>query len=121
MTTLQELLKQWEARSKDALPTDAMLINKHIRELRTALAQQVEQAKPVAYITDTHQGPMVWTTEMYGEACMYCDDDEFPVPLYTQPAQLRILTDEQIKYMWAQYCSYPGGILDFARAIREAK
>lgn len=40
MTTLQELLKQWEARSKDALPTDAMLINKHIRELRTALAQQ---------------------------------------------------------------------------------
>jgi hypothetical protein len=28
MTTLQELLKQWEARSKDALPTDAMLINK---------------------------------------------------------------------------------------------
>ena len=39
MTTPQELLKQWEARSKDALPTDAMLINKHIRELRTALAQ----------------------------------------------------------------------------------
>ena len=43
MTTLQELLEQWEARSKDALPTDAMLINKHIRELRTALAQQGEQ------------------------------------------------------------------------------
>ena len=92
-----------------------------IEALRTALAQQGEQAKPVAYITDTHQGPMVWTTEMYGEACMYCDDDEFPVPLYTQPAQMRILMDEQIKYMWAQYCSYPGGILDFARAIREVK
>lgn len=92
-----------------------------IEALRTALAQQGEQAKPVAYITDTHQGPMVWTPEMYGEACMYCDDGEFPVPLYTQPAQMRILTDEQIKYMWAQYCSYPGGILDFARAIREAK
>ena len=43
MTTLQELIEQWEARSKDALPTDAMLINKHIRELRTALAQQVER------------------------------------------------------------------------------
>ena len=42
MTTLQELLEQWEARSKDALPTDAMLINKHIRELRIALAQQGE-------------------------------------------------------------------------------
>ena len=92
-----------------------------IEALRTALAQQGEQAKPVAYITDTHQGPMVWTPEMYGEACMYCDDDEFPVPLYTQPAPMRILTDEQIKYMWAQYCSYPGGILDFARAIRDVK
>ena len=54
-----------------------------IEALRTALAQQGEQAKPVAYITDTHQGPMVWTPEMYGEACMYCDDGEFPVPLYT--------------------------------------
>ena len=48
MTTLQELLKQWEARSKDALPTDAMLINKHIRELRTALAQHREQ-QPVCH------------------------------------------------------------------------
>ena len=48
MTTLQELIEQWEARSKDALPTDAMLINKHIRELRTALAQQGEQ-QPVAW------------------------------------------------------------------------
>ena len=48
MTTLQELLEQWEARSKDALPTDAMLINKHIRELRAALAQQAEQ-QPVAW------------------------------------------------------------------------
>ena len=39
--------------------------------------------KPAAYITDTHQGPMVWTPEMYDEACTYCDDGEFPVPLYT--------------------------------------
>ena len=49
--------------------------------------RQGEQAKPAAYITDTEQGPMVWTTEMYDEACTYCDDGEFPVPLYTQPAQ----------------------------------
>ncbi len=107
MTTLQELIEQWEARSKDALPTDAMLINKHIRELRTALAQQGERKncpqpeicgskecefcrdtaapaqKPVAYITQTEQGPMVWTPEMYNEACTYCDDGEFPIPLYT--------------------------------------
>lgn len=38
--------------------------------------------KPVAYITETEQGEMVWTHDMYGEACTYCDDGEFPVPLY---------------------------------------
>ena len=59
--------------------------------LEDALAQQGKQ-RPVAYITDTEQGPMVWTPEMYDEACTYCDDGEFPVPLYTaapapQPAQ----------------------------------
>ena len=130
------------------------------------LAQQGEQAKPAAYITDTEQGLMVWTPEMYGEACTYCDDGEFPVPLYTaapapqahpevdggefvngvwrgvaapqpvvnqqmttvkeslthQSAQpVAPLTDDQIKSMWAQYCGYPGGILDFARAVREVK
>ena len=46
------------------------------------VAQQGEQAKPAAYITDTWQGPMVWTPEMYNDACTYCDDGEFPVPLY---------------------------------------
>ena len=100
---------------------DGDAVEAAIESLKDALAQQGEQAKPVAYITDTEQGPMVWTPEMYGEACTYCDDGEFPVPLYTQPAQMRILTDEQIKSMWAQYCSYPGGILDFARAIRDVK
>lgn len=30
------------------------------------------------------------------------------------------LTDGQIKTMWAQYCGYPGGILDFAKAIEAA-
>ena len=87
--------------------------------LRTALAQQVERKncpqpeicgskecefcrdtaapaqQPVAYITDTEQGPMVWTPEMYDEACTYCDDGEFPVPLYTvEPApQAQPMTD----------------------------
>ncbi len=46
------------------------------------MAQQGAQ-QPVAYITDTEQGPMVWTPEMYNDACTYCDDGEFPVPLYT--------------------------------------
>lgn len=126
MTTLQEAAKRAIGHLMDrqrSLSSDSntrLHAKKVIDDLRTALAQQGEQAKPVAYITQTEQGDMVWTPEMYGEACTYCDDDEFPVPLYTQPAQMRILTDEQIKYMWAQYCSYPGGILDFARAIREA-
>jgi len=68
MTTLQELLKQWEARSKDALPTDAMLINKHIRELRTALAQQGE---PVAW---THSCNALCTDglELWIDHCPHC-------------------------------------------------
>jgi len=63
---------------------------------RTAL-QSLEPVKgeAVAYITETDQGPMVWTPEMYGEACTYCDDGEFPVPLYTHP--LRELTDEEVE------------------------
>lgn len=51
MTTLKELIEQWDARSKDALPSDAMLINKHIRELRTALAQ------PVGYVRTVNGEP----------------------------------------------------------------
>ena len=66
-----------------------------IESLKAALAQHGEQAKPAAYITDTEQGPMVWTPEMYDEACTYCDDGEFPVPLYTAaPApQAQPMTD----------------------------
>lgn len=45
--------------------------------------RMAQQGEPVAYITDTWQGPMVWTPEMYNDACTYCDDGEFPVPLYT--------------------------------------
>lgn len=37
-TTVPTLLATWEARSREALPTDAMLINRHIRELREAIA-----------------------------------------------------------------------------------
>lgn len=37
----EPLLERWRARSRDALPTDAMLINKHIRELEEALASPV--------------------------------------------------------------------------------
>lgn len=58
-----------------------MLINKHIRELRTALAQHGDQ-KPSAYLTIADTGDMVWPPEAYDEACTYCDDDENPVPLY---------------------------------------
>ena len=122
MTTLQEAArKALEAlESMRKIDTDEA-----IKDLRTALAQQVERKncpqpeicgskecefcrdtaapaqKPVAYITDTWQGPMVWTPEMYNDACTYCDDGEFPVPLYTaapacQVDRLQMLV-EQVK------------------------
>ena len=72
---------------------DGDAVEAAIESLKAALAQQGEQAKPVAYITDTHQGPMVWTPEMYGEACTYCDDGEFPVPLYTRPMPAQDVTE----------------------------
>ena len=38
-------------------------------------------AEPVAWMTyDIHGAQMVWTD--YEEACLYCDDDEQPIPLY---------------------------------------
>ena len=86
MTTLQEAArKALEAlESMRKIDTDEA-----IKDLRTALAQQGEQAKPAAYITPTEQGPMVWTPEMYDEACTYCDDGEFPVPLYTAAPKVK--------------------------------
>ncbi len=36
---ITQLLEKWEARSRGANPCDAMLINKHIRELREAVAR----------------------------------------------------------------------------------
>ena len=66
------------ADSVDTAPEKTAL---EVWNTRAALAQQCKQ--PVAYITETEQGPMVWTPEMYNEACTYCDDGEFPIPLYT--------------------------------------
>ena len=34
-----DLIRKWEARSGAAHPADAMLINKHIRELREAIRE----------------------------------------------------------------------------------
>ena len=91
MTTLQE------AARKALYALEASIDGDHpyyedqltaIESLRTALAQQGKQ-KPVAYITQTEQGPMVWTPEMYDEACTYCDDGEFPVPLYTTAPKVK--------------------------------
>ena len=48
----------------------------------TELAERVQVlAEPVAWMTyDIHGAQMVWTD--YEEACVYCDDDEQPIPLY---------------------------------------
>ena len=86
MTTLQEAAKlAIEALTYCEALNSSMIEQKRValNALRAALAQQGEQAKPAAYITDTWQGPMVWTPEMYNDACTYCDDGEFPIPLYT--------------------------------------
>ena len=82
MTTLQEAARKALA-CLELYDHEDLASCEARHELRTALAQQAE---PVAYITETEQGPMVWTPEMYGEACTYCDDGEFPVPLYTVTA-----------------------------------
>lgn len=38
MNAITSLLSKWEARSLSAAPVDQMLINRHVRELREALA-----------------------------------------------------------------------------------
>lgn len=81
MTTLQALLEQWEARSKDALPTDAMLINKHIRELRTALEQPIIQnqivkdisRKPCHACAHYEQGKRTGVS-IHDETCYGCSE-----------------------------------------------
>ena len=123
MTTLQERCRIAERCLPDA-PYRAMLTNLH-NEMLAALAQQ-----PVSCIGKDPLCPC-----QDGDACHYKGEDAFPVPApqaqstsgdyalgYAEgfndackPAQP--LTDEQIKSMWQQYCGYPGGILDFARAI----
>jgi hypothetical protein len=46
-----------------------------------------------------------------------CGGTCYAYPLYAHPQ--RELSDEEIKSMWQQYCGYPGGIFDFARAVLE--
>jgi len=97
MTTLQEaqtmaLIDAYADAVADYVASDYCMagdnsnLGERAKEARAAvvaaLAQQGKQ-QPVAYITQTEQGQMVWTPEMYDEACTYCDDGEFPVPLYT--------------------------------------
>lgn len=54
-----------------------------------ALCDEVEslrkqQAAPVAWMTYDFDGKqMLWND--YAEACVYCDDDEKPIPLYAAP------------------------------------
>lgn len=78
----------------------------------------IEQAKPVAWMTEALDGsPMLWPTRE--EAASYCAEDESPVPLYVarQP-----LTVDQIKAIWMQHpLTDPGRLLvPFVRDIERA-
>ena len=92
MTTLQEAYDMIDRVLRNTLYDDDYAEHSAALDLlsSSALAQQ---GAPAAYITPTEQGPMVWTPEMYGEACTYCDDGEFPVPLFTRPMPAQDVTE----------------------------
>jgi hypothetical protein len=81
-------------------------------------AQAQEAVEPVAYLTETEQGPMVWTPDMYGEACTYCDDGEFPVPLYTSPPTQAAV--EPVGYFYLDYGGYKqvGDLISFPGCVK---
>ena len=83
--------------------------------------RMTQQGEPVAYITETEQGPMVWTPEMYDEACTYCDDDEFPVPLYTAaPAPQPVHQGERAELIRRLYAIANTESNEVADALNEA-
>lgn len=101
MTTTTQLLEKWEARSRDALPSDAMLINKHIRELRDALAAELAGLKaqePVASRTLVHRqsGKAYWSYLDGAKDISILDRQ----PLYAAPKALAPLTDEQMRKLY---------------------
>lgn len=56
------------------------------RQTLLAAADMLEaDGVPVACMVETEQGTMVWPIADYAEAGTYCDEDEFPVKLYTAP------------------------------------
>ena len=46
-------------------------------------AKALEGVEPVACLVETEQGVMVWPIADLGEASTYCDEGEFPEPLYS--------------------------------------
>ena len=76
------------------------------------------KGKPVAWGMPDANGNIVDTiTELDRVGDMTKWAEQYSTPLYTHPQ--RELSDEEIKSMWQQYCGYPGGIFDFARAVLE--
>lgn len=52
------------------------------------------------YLTETDMGDMVWTIADYKEACTYCDDGEYPIPLYAKTvsdSQAKISVEQQVR------------------------
>jgi hypothetical protein len=66
-----------------------------ITAIKEALAQP--QQEPVACMVENDDyGVMVWPIEDINEAGTYCEENEFPVLLYTSPPQRKPLTFNEI-------------------------
>ena len=85
-----ELREQQEPKPKfvrnvDGVPCITLVEHEHLMRSRPQPAQQ----EPVACLVETEQGAMVWPIADINEAGTYCEENEFPILLYTspQPAQ----------------------------------
>ena len=84
-------------------------------------AQQPAQQEPVACLVETEQGVMLWPIDDVNEAETYCEENEFPVLLYTSPPASKPLTDKEIEAMSNDFEEgYVFLYRSFARAIEAA-
>ena len=78
--------------------------------------------EPVACFVETEQGVMVWPIDDINEAGTYCEENEFPVLLYTNPQDQKKdealrLALEALKNPWK---AGPHGVADAITLIEQA-